>query len=32
MVLADGENEIKIQSQDKAGNKEEVVLKVNYTP
>ena len=32
MVLADGENEIKIQSQDKAGNKEEAVLKVNYTP
>lgn len=32
MVLTEGENEIKIQSQDKAGNKEEIVLKVNYTP
>ena len=32
VVLSDGENEIKIQSQDKAGNKEETVLKVNYTP
>ena len=32
VVLSEGENEIKIQSQDKAGNKEEIVLKVNYTP
>lgn len=32
VVLNEGENEIKIQSQDKAGNKEEAVLKVNYTP
>ena len=32
VVLTEGENEIKIQSRDKAGNKKEAVLKVNYTP